>query len=97
VTDLDNLKRGDRVVIPKGTPIVYSTAPRKEDAPKVARVTHTITVANFDRGLEYDDYELRDHEVITKHVKQPAKIWWGGAGGYWRVVEVTDALREANR
>ena len=97
MTDLDRLKRGDRVVIPKGTPFAHATAPGTKQAPKQARTTHTVKLVAFDREVRYQDYEVVDGQVITKHVVHPARIWWAGPGGYWRVVEVTDALREANQ
>ena len=54
-------------------------------------------IGSEDREVRYQDYEVVDGQVITKHVVHPARIWWAGPGGYWRVVEVTDALREANQ
>lgn len=76
--DLDNLKSVDRIVIPKGTPLVWATSPRMENPPTHAKTTHTVTVKVIDVG-------------------RPNRIHWAGPGGYWRAVDITDALREANR
>lgn len=99
MTDLDNLRRGDRVVIPKGTPFSHATAPRGSQPPACARTTHVVKVHSATRPVvmtDYDEVELAKGNLVTTERRYPGVITWAGPGGYWREVHITDELREAN-
>jgi hypothetical protein len=87
---LSPFRKGDRVIIPKGTRSHY----RGQTVTSRARQTVTITHAGdgyLERGSTLVEGETRMRLFAVRPY-----ITWAGAGGYWRDVKLTDEIFEAN-
>lgn len=100
-------KRGDTVVIPKGT-IVYSRFPTTKAEPTKRKQTVKIHHIMPGQNVPEADY-LRDYKYIVDnaplitdnygrkvYATYNPRIVWAGAGGYWKEVDVNDLIGEDN-
>lgn len=80
------LRRGDIVLVPKGT-VVHTTHP--SGRVQVTKRAQYITV-----HMAMDGWVSRDRHDAGK-VLLPV-VTWAGTGGYWRDVQLTKAVLDAN-
>lgn len=78
--------KGDTIVIPKGT-VIHTTHP--SGRVQVSKRAQTITVSHT-----LDGWVSRERHNAGK-VLLPT-VTWPGTGGYWRDVQLTKAVLEAN-
>jgi hypothetical protein len=79
-------KKGDIVIIPKGTYI--KTTGGRPDGP--AGKTYKVKIDHFISGCYYEDssYGYRIDNPIVR---------WAGTGGYWHDVDINDILEANNK
>lgn len=84
------IRRGQRVVIPAGTPF-RSMNPRLNGV-QITKKTHTVTVHSTDDG----HIQRWDERNSPRGTTILPMIDWPGAGGYWTRVQVTPEFLTAN-
>lgn len=80
-------KKGDLVVIPKGT-YVYRFGNSPKSGP--SRRRSVVKVDHFSAAYLTDETSSDGVHMIRP------KVFWPGSGGYWAHVKLTDEVLEAN-
>jgi len=82
-----NVKRGDKIVIRKGT-VIHTTHPRwNRQNPKIAGRDYTVEVHDVYEGHIQSNWHSHKRDQAVRN----QQVVWAGTGGYWCWVESKDA------
>lgn len=76
------IRKGDTVIIPKGTPIDCTDGRGEREAKRDTKVTVHHTISGM---REYIPHHASPGERVSE---QPPKVCWVGAGGYWKQADI---------